>query len=257
MDAALLFFALVWASLGRSLSTPEGAPPARPQPQLPPGTPEWPAAPPAPVPPPGSMPPTFPGPSWEYDEPPPPEVQQRARELLASLWKRGQGSFASAMTNGRWITYRAEITRGGKQGVVAYRVRAAAARAAARPRARPAPAPARAAARPAPAPAPRAPAPQPARRVKVTVGPAQIHPAQPVAPSSAMSLPTLRYGMGLKPQAPHPDVRLLQQRLGITADGQFGSGTRAAVIEYQRRKGLGVDGVVGKETWGALFSSGA
>lgn len=70
-----------------------------------------------------------------------------------------------------------------------------------------------------------------------------------------MALPTLRYGAGLKPQAPNPDVRVLQQRLGITADGQFGSGTRAAVIEYQKRKGLGVDGVVGPETWSALFAS--
>lgn len=72
-----------------------------------------------------------------------------------------------------------------------------------------------------------------------------------------MNLPTLRYGMGLEPQPPNPDVRVLQTRLGITSDGQFGSGTRDAVITFQQRRGLGVDGVVGPETWGALFTSSA
>jgi peptidoglycan hydrolase-like protein with peptidoglycan-binding domain len=72
-----------------------------------------------------------------------------------------------------------------------------------------------------------------------------------------MALPTLRRGAGIRPQAPNPDVRVLQQRLGITADGQFGEGTQKAVINFQQRRGLGVDGVVGPETWAALFSSAA
>jgi peptidoglycan hydrolase-like protein with peptidoglycan-binding domain len=50
-------------------------------------------------------------------------------------------------------------------------------------------------------------------------------------------------------------VRLLQQKLGIAADGQFGSGTRNAVQNFQRSRGLDVDGVVGPKTWAALFAS--
>lgn len=45
------------------------------------------------------------------------------------------------------------------------------------------------------------------------------------------------------------DVSVLQRFLGVRPDGQFGSGTRAAVIALQARTGLAVDGVVGAETW--------
>lgn len=38
----------------------------------------------------------------------------------------------------------------------------------------------------------------------------------------------------------------------ITVDGQFGDGTRAAVIAYQKRVGLTADGIVGAKTWSAL-----
>lgn len=38
------------------------------------------------------------------------------------------------------------------------------------------------------------------------------------------------------------------------ADGDFGNGTLAAVKEYQKKKGLVVDGVVGAKTWGALLN---
>lgn len=38
-----------------------------------------------------------------------------------------------------------------------------------------------------------------------------------------------------------------------TADGDFGSKTKAAVIAFQKAKGLGADGIVGAKTWTALF----
>lgn len=48
------------------------------------------------------------------------------------------------------------------------------------------------------------------------------------------------------------DVQRLQRRLGLTADGNFGPATRAAVIAYQRANGLAVDGLAGPEVQHAL-----
>ena len=41
------------------------------------------------------------------------------------------------------------------------------------------------------------------------------------------------------------DVKTLQKLLGITDDGDFGKKTEAAVIAFQKAKGLTADGVVG------------
>ena len=49
-----------------------------------------------------------------------------------------------------------------------------------------------------------------------------------------------------------PQVVVLQQKLGITADGIFGPQTNAAVRNYQQTHGLGVDGIVGPQTWGSM-----
>lgn len=49
-----------------------------------------------------------------------------------------------------------------------------------------------------------------------------------------------------------PAVQLIQSRLGLAADGVFGSQTRRAVERFQRRKGLAPDGVVGPITRRAL-----
>lgn len=48
-------------------------------------------------------------------------------------------------------------------------------------------------------------------------------------------------------------VKKLQQALGMEIiDGDFGNKTQARVMEFQRQKGLAVDGVVGHKTWVAL-----
>jgi len=181
--------------------------------------------------------PPFPGPQWEYDEPPPEVVQQRAGQLLTGLWRGGRGTYRIEQTSGRWIAYRADLVRGGKRGVVAYRLK----KPVAAPPALPAPAPSRPS-------APSAPAAPPV--VNTSVNPPKVSP---------VSLPELRYGMGLRPSAPSPDVRLAQQRLitsgaRITADGRFGPATRDAVMSHQRRRGLPATGIVDRSTWSALFS---
>lgn len=48
------------------------------------------------------------------------------------------------------------------------------------------------------------------------------------------------------------EVKTLQTRLNLMADGIFGPLTEEAVKEFQRRKGLTADGVVGAKTWAAL-----
>ena len=47
-------------------------------------------------------------------------------------------------------------------------------------------------------------------------------------------------------------VRELQTLLKIKADGNFGPATEAAVVAFQRSKGLKADGIVGPKTWAAL-----
>jgi cell wall-associated NlpC family hydrolase len=49
-----------------------------------------------------------------------------------------------------------------------------------------------------------------------------------------------------------PRVAALQRKLGISADGVFGSGTKRAVRRYQRRHGLVADGIAGPQTLRSL-----
>ena len=44
-------------------------------------------------------------------------------------------------------------------------------------------------------------------------------------------------------------VKVLQQKLGVPTDGEFGSGTEAALKKYQQQNGLTVDGVAGPDTF--------
>ena len=57
---------------------------------------------------------------------------------------------------------------------------------------------------------------------------------------------TLQYLLDLISEY-YPDIP------AVTQDGIFGSGTRQAVIAFQRRMGLVADGIVGPATWNALY----
>lgn len=48
------------------------------------------------------------------------------------------------------------------------------------------------------------------------------------------------------------DVKKLQQKLGLTADGIFGPKTELKVKEFQKANGLVSDGIVGNNTWNKL-----
>ena len=63
--------------------------------------------------------------------------------------------------------------------------------------------------------------------------------------------------MLLKVGSSGEDVKKLQQFLGLTADGSFGSGTEKAVKNWQSANGLTPDGLVGDGTWAKMFPAGA
>ena len=73
-------------------------------------------------------------------------------------------------------------------------------------------------------------------------------------PSAPTPEPVLRTG------SRGEDVKTLQSRLYDLGyytdeiDGQFGSATKAAVIEFQQANGLEADGMVGSETKALLYS---
>lgn len=56
----------------------------------------------------------------------------------------------------------------------------------------------------------------------------------------------------LKKGSKGEEVKTLQKALKITADGDFGTKTEAALKAFQKSKGLTADGIVGKKTWEAL-----
>lgn len=67
----------------------------------------------------------------------------------------------------------------------------------------------------------------------------------------ASSYPTVRYGSSGQ------EVRRLQEALNragynLKLDGSFGDSTRTALMDYQRRNGLTVDGIAGGQTWSSL-----
>lgn len=70
-----------------------------------------------------------------------------------------------------------------------------------------------------------------------------------------MAYKTIQYGSSGE------EVKTLQTELNkrgykLDVDGKFGPKTQAAVKDYQKRNNLAVDGIVGRNTWGSLTSSG-
>ncbi len=59
--------------------------------------------------------------------------------------------------------------------------------------------------------------------------------------------------MLLKKGSTGDDVKKLQTRLSLTADGIFGPNTEVKVKAWQTQNGLIVDGIVGNATWAKLF----
>ena len=72
-----------------------------------------------------------------------------------------------------------------------------------------------------------------------------------VGPATLAGCPVLQYKI---PMITGQITKLLQERLGISADGIFGPNTRTAVINYQKSKGLSQDGIVGQNTWRKLLN---
>jgi len=59
--------------------------------------------------------------------------------------------------------------------------------------------------------------------------------------------------MLLKKGSNSDDVKKLQEKLGLAADGIFGAGTEQKVKEWQAANGLAADGIVGDGTWSKMF----
>ena len=59
--------------------------------------------------------------------------------------------------------------------------------------------------------------------------------------------------MILKVGSSGEDVKKLQAKLGLGADGIFGPGTETAVKKWQSANGLTADGIVGDGTWAKMF----
>ena len=75
-------------------------------------------------------------------------------------------------------------------------------------------------------------------------------PAPAALPAPVPNAPVAR--KTLKVGSKGPDVKYLQKKLGITADGDFGPNTKKAVIAFQSGHDLTADGIVGPHTWAAL-----
>lgn len=217
---------------------------AAPQSMPAPG-PDTSSAPPWPQAVPSNLPP-FPS-GWEYDNPPPSEVVARAWQLVDPLWAKGEGAYQQEQTGGRWITYRAEVVKGGVKGVTAWRVRSGGTTSTA-PAAQPYSAPVQtpsSTAQPAPNLPPPLPPPYTPASVRTTVPatPPAGAPFQPFynPPPGGMTTSQIQQALNNAGAAP-----------ALTVDGKYGSLTRAAVVSFQHDHNLTQDGKAGPLTQTAL-----
>jgi hypothetical protein len=86
-----------------------------------------------------------------------------------------------------------------------------------------------------------------------TIAPVPPGPTPEPEPEPPSQKPMLRKG-DEGPYVLELQAELNDQLEGcrLVVDGDFGSGTEAAVKDYQRSRMLDVDGIVGQQTWGAL-----
>ena len=62
--------------------------------------------------------------------------------------------------------------------------------------------------------------------------------------------------MLLKTGSKGEEVKKLQEKLGLNADGDFGLKTESAVKSFQTKNGLNPDGIVGPQTWEKIMGQG-
>jgi hypothetical protein len=89
--------------------------------------------------------------------------------------------------------------------------------------------------------------------------PAPVPPPAPSAPSSAAPPWPGRY-LSYPPLMQGTDVTTWQRQMAargwsIVADGQYGPASADTCSQFQAEKGLGVDGIVGPETWAATWTA--
>jgi murein DD-endopeptidase MepM/ murein hydrolase activator NlpD len=75
---------------------------------------------------------------------------------------------------------------------------------------------------------------------------AKVVPATAVAPAAPVAKPVLKVG------SKGTLVKVVQKKIGVTADGAFGPKTAAALKAYQTKHGLPATGVVDAATWTKL-----
>lgn len=68
-------------------------------------------------------------------------------------------------------------------------------------------------------------------------------------------VPSLKVSLSIQNKADKESVKAIQEKLGISVDGDFGPGTQRAVINFQIFNDLLPDGIVNNTTWQSLMAS--